>query len=70
VVIPTKYKHSHCWADCIHRFIWVVKQSNKAHNIPVAAIVGAAHLVQENNAASDRINSVWLANNNVDLDIY
>jgi len=40
------------------------------HIVPVEAIVGRAHLVQENNAASDRINSVWLVNNHVDLDTY
>jgi len=39
------------------------------HNVPVGAIVGPAHLVREN-AASDSIDSAWLANNHVDLDTY
>jgi len=69
VVIPTKYKDPHGWADCIDWFIWVIKKTDKVHNIPVGAIVGAAHLVQDNNAALDRINNVWLVYNNLDFDI-
>jgi len=69
VVIPTKYKDLHGWADCVDGFIRVVKQTDKMHIVPVGAIVGLAHLVREN-AASDRINSVWLVNNHVDLDTY
>jgi len=38
--------------------------------VPVGAIVGPAHLVRENNSASDRIDSVWLVNNHVDSDTY
>ena len=37
------------------------------HIVPVGAIVGLAHSVGEN-AASYRIDSVWLVNNHVDLD--
>jgi hypothetical protein len=69
VVIPTKYKDPHGWADCIDVFIWVVKQIDMMHIVPVGAIVGLAHLVREN-AASDRIDSVWLVNNLVNLDTY
>jgi len=68
VVIPTKYEDPHGWADCVDGFIWVVKQTDKMHIVPVGAIVGPAHLVWENNAASDRIDSVWLVINHVDLD--
>jgi hypothetical protein len=70
VVIPAKYKDLHGWADCVDGFIWVVKQTDKMHIVPDAAIVGPAHLVQENNAASDRINTIWLVNNDVNLDTY
>jgi len=38
--------------------------------VPVGAIVGPAHLVLENKAASDSIDSVWLVNNHVDSDTY
>jgi len=69
VVIPTKYKDLHGWADCVEGFILVVKQTDKMHIVPVGAIVGLAHLVREN-AATDRIDSVWLVNNHVDLDTY
>jgi hypothetical protein len=57
VVIPTKYKYLHGWADCVDGFIRVVKQTNKIHILPVGAIVGPAHLVREN-AASGGINCV------------
>jgi hypothetical protein len=53
VVIPTKYKYLHGWADCVDGFIRVVKQTDKMHNVPVKAIVGPAHFVRGNNAASD-----------------
>jgi len=69
VVIPTKYKDLHGWADCVDGFIRVVKQTNKMNIIPVGAIVGPAHLVQEN-AALGSMDSVWLVNNHVDLDTY
>jgi len=39
------------------------------HTVPVGAIVGPADLVRVN-AASDRINSIWLVNNHVDLGTY
>jgi hypothetical protein len=37
--------------------------------VPVRAIVGPAYLVQES-AVSNRIDTIWLVNNHVDLDIY
>jgi hypothetical protein len=46
VVIPTKYKNLHGWADCVDRFIQVVKQTNKMHIVPIGVIVGPAHLVR------------------------
>jgi len=70
VVIPTKYKDPQGWANCVDGFIRVVKQTDKMHIVPVGVIVGPAHLVRENHAASDRIDSVWLVNNHVDLDTY
>jgi len=69
VVIPTKYKDPQGWGDCVDGLIRIVKQTDKMHIVPVGAIVGPAHLVQEN-AASDRIDSVWLVDNHVDLDTY
>jgi hypothetical protein len=69
VVIPTKNKDLHGWADCVDGFIWVVKQTNKMHIVPIGAIVGPAHLVREN-AALRSMDSVWLVNNHVDLDTY
>jgi hypothetical protein len=57
VVIPTKYKDHHGWADCVDGFIRVVKQTNTIPIVPVGAIVGPAHLVMEN-AASDIMDSV------------
>jgi hypothetical protein len=56
-VIPTKYKDPHGWVDWIGRFIWVVKQTDKIHIVPVGALVGLANLLRKN-AASDRINSI------------
>ena len=64
-----KVQNLHGWADCVDELIGVVKQTNKMHIVPVGAIVGPAHLVREN-AASGGIDSVWLVNNNVDLDTY
>jgi len=68
VVVSTKYKDRHGWADCIDWFIRVVKQTNMMQIVPVAAIVGRAHLVREN-VASDSIDSIWLVINHVDLDV-
>jgi len=70
VVIPTDYQDPHGWADCVDGFIWVVKLTDKIHVVPVRAIVGPAHLVWENNAASDWIDCVWLVNNHEGLDTY
>jgi hypothetical protein len=70
LVITTKYNDPDCWADCVDGFIRVVKQTDKMHGVPVGAIVGPAHLVQENDATSDRIDSVWLVINHVDLYTY
>jgi len=69
VVIPTKYKDVHGWANCVDRIIQVVKQTNETHIVPVGAIVGPTRLVQEI-AASGGIDCVWLVNNHVDLDSY
>jgi hypothetical protein len=54
-------------ADCVDGFIWVLKQTDMIHIVPVEAIVGLAHLVWEN-VALNGIDSVWLENNRVDLD--
>jgi hypothetical protein len=67
VVIPTKYQELHGWADCVDRFIQVIKQTNMMHILPVGAIVGPVHLVWAN-AASGGMDSVWLVNNHLDLD--
>ena len=67
VVIPPNYEHPHSGADCVDGFIRGFKQTNQMHIVHVGAIVGSAHLVQEN-AASDRIYSIWLVNNHVNLD--
>ena len=69
VVIAIKFKEPHGWPDCVDRFIQGITQSDTIHIVPVRAIVAPAHLAREN-AASDRINSVWLVNNPVDLDTY
>ena len=68
VVIPTKYKDLYGWADFVDGFIRVVKQSDMMHIVPVEAIVQPAHLVQ--NAASDRIDNVWLVDDCGDLDTF
>jgi len=68
-VIPIQYKDPHGWADYIDRFIWVVKQTDMIHIVPVRAIVGPAHLVREN-AASYGIDSVWLENDHAHSDTY
>jgi hypothetical protein len=69
VVLPIMYKDLHGWADCVDGFIWVVKQTDKMHILPVRSIVGLAHLLREN-AASHQIDTVWLVNNHVNLDTY
>jgi hypothetical protein len=69
-VIPTQYKDPHGWADCVDGFIRVVKQTDKMHIAPVEAIVEHAHLVRENIAVSDRIDSVSLVTHHVDIDTY
>jgi len=69
VAISTKYKDLHGRADCVDRFIWVIKQTVKMHIVHVRAIVGPAHVVRDN-AASDRIDCVWPVNNHVDFDTY
>jgi hypothetical protein len=69
VVIPIQYKGLHGWADCVDGFISVVKLTDRMHCVPVAATIEPPHLVREN-AASDRIDSIWLVNNHVDLDTY
>ena len=66
MVIPTKYKDPHGWAECVDGFIRIVKQTDKMHIIPVRAIVGPAHLVHKN-TASDRFDSTWLVTMHVDI---
>jgi len=69
VAIPTNQYDPHGWAECVDGFIRVVQQTDKMLIVPVGAIVGPAHLVGEN-AASDRIDSVWLINHHVDIGTY
>jgi len=69
VVVPTKYNDWNGWANCVDRFIRVVKQTDMTHIVPVGAIVGLARLVREN-AECDRIDSLWLVSDYVDLDTY
>ena len=54
----------------MHGFIQIVKPNDNMPNVPVGAILGPAYLMQENNAALDRIDSVWLVNNHGDSDSY
>jgi hypothetical protein len=70
VVISTKYEDVNGWADCVDGFIRIVKQTDKMQILPIGAIVGPAHLVGENNAVSDRFESVWLVNSYVNLDTF
>jgi hypothetical protein len=67
VMIPTICKDPHSRVDCVDKFIQVVNETEMKHIVPVGAIVGPAHFVQEN-AASSRIDSIWLVNNHVDID--
>jgi hypothetical protein len=69
VVISTKYKHLYGWTDCVDGFIWVVKQTNKIHIVPIGTVGELGHLVREK-GTSGGIDSVWLVNNHVDLDTY
>jgi len=69
MVIPTKFKDHQAWADCVDRFIRVVKQTNKMHIESVEAMVGLPHWVEEN-AAVGGIDFVWLVNHHVDFDMY
>ena len=69
VVIPTDDEDLHGWADCVDGFIRVVKQTDKMHIVSVSANVRPAHLEREN-AAPDRINSIWLVNYHLDSDTY
>ena len=45
LVIPTKYKDLYSWADCVDRFIRVVKQTKKEHTVIFGVIIGPAHVV-------------------------
>jgi len=67
VVIPTKFKDLHGWADCVDGFIRVVKQMNKMHIVSVGAILGPAHLVREYTALGS-LDCVLLVNNHVHFD--
>jgi hypothetical protein len=68
-VIPTKYNELHGSADCVDGFIPVVREMNKTDIVPVGEIVRTARLVREN-AALGGMDSIWLVNNDVDLDTY
>jgi len=65
VVIPTKYNDHDYWADCVDRFIWVVKQKKRMYNVPIGATVGPVHSVPEN-AALGGIDIIRRVNNHVD----
>jgi hypothetical protein len=69
LVIPTKYKDLHGWADCVDGFIWIGQQTNKMYSVSIGVIVGPVHFVREN-AALGGMDSVWLVNNHLDLDTY
>jgi len=69
MVITLKCKDLLNWGDCVDGFVWVVEQTKKMHIVHVRVIVGLAHLVRQN-AASNKIDSIWLDNNHVDLDTY
>ena len=69
VVIRTKFKDLHGWADCIHGLMRVVKQTNRMRIVPIGVMVGPAHWAREH-AAACGINCVWFVNNDVDLDTY
>jgi len=64
MVIPTKYNDSHGWADFVDRLIWVVKQTNQIHIVPIGAAVEPAD-VKWKNAALCYIDNVWLVYNRV-----
>jgi len=66
VAIWTKYKDTHGWADCVDRFIRIVKQSDMMYIVPFSAIVGQADLMREN-AASNRTDSCWIGNYHPDF---
>jgi len=69
VVILTKYKDPHSWAGFVDGFICIVKLTYMMHIVPVRAIVQPAHLFS-GHAGSDRIDSIIVVNNHVDLDTY
>ena len=69
VVSSTKSKDLHCWAGCVDKFIQMFKLSDMLHIVPVGAIIGPVHSKQEN-GTSDRSDSIWVGNNQVDLDSY
>jgi hypothetical protein len=64
-----RYNDLHGWADCVDRFIWVVKQTNQMLIVHGEAIVGLAYLVRQN-VASGGIHCVWCVNHHIDLDTY
>jgi hypothetical protein len=75
VVIPTQFQDRRGWADKIDGFIQVVKLIHKMYIVPVEAIVRPAHLVRvdqevPNSCSNHGDTSVWLLNNQVDLDSY
>jgi len=68
-MITTQYKVEHGWANCIDGFRKVATHTYQLHIIRIGAMVGPAHLVEEN-PASGSIDSVCLVNNHVVLDTY
>jgi len=69
VVIPTNFNDLNVWADCVHGFIRILKQTDTMHIVSVVAIGGLAHWGREN-AASDKIDRVWRVNNHMYSDTY
>jgi hypothetical protein len=59
VAVRMKYKHPAGRADCIDRFIRVVKPTEMMHIVAVRANVGPEHSVR-GNATSKRINTYHL----------
>jgi hypothetical protein len=69
MVIPKKCKGLRGWVGWVDGFIRVVKQMNTIYIVPFGAIIGQAHLVEEN-AILCSIDGTWLVNNHLDSDTY
>lgn len=44
MVIPTKNKDVHSWAECLDKLIWGVKYMKIIHIVSVRGIVALAHM--------------------------